>query len=137
MDEKKENPPRVRLAKHIDLSKADPVCSRCDGTGRRGFKEVETPDGKIKAPVICRCVSRNNGVKQDALDKVSAEVEKQLKEGTFSASLAADIKSLPLEHRITAIRGLREQANNKEKPDNIRLAMNEAIALVYSSEIKA
>lgn len=59
-------PMRVRLADHIDLSKASPSCKRCYGTGVTGNKVV----GEHRIPIICRCVARNGGVKQDQLDRL-------------------------------------------------------------------
>ena len=59
-------PMRVRLAEHIDLSKASPSCKRCYGTGVTGNKVV----GEQRIPIICRCVVRGGGVKKDQLDRM-------------------------------------------------------------------
>ena len=57
---------RVELAKNIDLSKADPDCERCAGSGIAGH---ETAPDSTAIERICRCVARNGGV-DSPLDKM-------------------------------------------------------------------
>lgn len=83
---------RPALAKNIDLSKADPLCTTCGGTGvaryqvikgavtqRRGFRKKREPDQRI--PVICSCVVKNGGVKEDAYDKMRKSLAKKSQAG--------------------------------------------------------
>lgn len=64
----------------IDLSKADPDCERCNGTGRLDDKLLDDPEsdgGIMRVPVVCVCVHRGGGVKRDALDKLLDKAAKQ------------------------------------------------------------
>lgn len=76
-----ENAPlrRLRFARDpktgrpaIDLSKADPACERCGGTGRLADKLLDDPEGEgvLRVPVVCVCVHRGGGVARDALDRL-------------------------------------------------------------------
>ena len=90
---KEKTPPRLRLTSTIDLSKAKPGCNRCHGNGVVGYKTI--PEQKEKVPVICRCVTRRGGVKEDALDRIAKQMFDQLETGQFGKPLAADIMGLP------------------------------------------
>lgn len=94
-------PPRVRLAKHIDLTKAKPGCKRCNGRGITGYKTADLGDGEgeQKIPVICRCVTRNEGVAPDELDRVLAEAKKQIDDGVFHEHVLADFHAAPDEQK--------------------------------------
>lgn len=83
---------RPALAKNIDLSKADPLCTTCGGTGvaryqvikgtvirKKGFRPKKEPDQKV--PVLCGCVVRNGGVKEDSYDKIRKNLAKQSQAG--------------------------------------------------------
>lgn len=78
--------PTVRRLRHttdpktgkpaIDLSKADPKCTRCQGTGRLADEVLEDPDkGTIAIPVVCACVHRRGGVSPDLLDRMLRKAE--------------------------------------------------------------
>ena len=99
--------PRVRLAKDIDLSKAKDGCERCKGTGLRGTRKVETPDGDME------------------------QTQKQLEDGSFSWQIAADIRTLPFENKLNAIRQLRERAADKSLSAQVRMALNAALVYVH------
>jgi hypothetical protein len=66
---------RVRLAKDVDLSKADPSCKRCLGTGSLGTKVIPGNRGcePTRIPLVCRCVARGGGVRPDRIDRAAAE----------------------------------------------------------------
>lgn len=79
---------RPALAKNVDLSKADPLCTTCGGTGvaryqvikgtvvkRKGFRPKREPDQRL--PVICQCVVNNGGVKVDSYDKMRKKLQEQ------------------------------------------------------------
>jgi len=67
-------PQRVRLASQVDLSKADPKCKRCHGTGKLGNRVVPTEESEpLRVPIICRCVAENGGVTQDRFDQYMQE----------------------------------------------------------------
>jgi hypothetical protein len=66
---------RVRLAKDVDLGKADPACPRCQGQGVTGAQEA----GKLKIPIVCRCVRERGGVKADGWDRISAKLAAQVR----------------------------------------------------------
>lgn len=62
--------PRVRLSQDVDLSKADPSCTGCHGTGIAGHRVLSDPSGEVRVPVVCSCVVRQGGVRADALDRM-------------------------------------------------------------------
>lgn len=67
--------PRVRLASDVDLSKAKPSCAGCHGTGIAGHRVLKGDDaGEVRVPVVCGCVLRRGGVRQDALDRMQGGV---------------------------------------------------------------
>jgi len=60
----------------IDLSKADPNCTRCGGSGRRADEVLSDPEkGDISIPVVCSCVHRRGGITPDLLDKAIKRAE--------------------------------------------------------------
>lgn len=70
---------RVFAAEDVDLSKADPGCDRCSGSGVVGSVQ---PTESMRAgginnsvPMICRCVVRNNGVRTRGMSKAAAIVK--------------------------------------------------------------
>ena len=75
--------PRVRHTKDIDLSKADPACTTCHGTGvsgthdytekRKGFR-----DRTYQVPIVCRCVQDRGGVHPDGLDRLQDAAQSPL-----------------------------------------------------------
>lgn len=101
--------PRLRLASHIDLGKADADCANCNGTGIVRREEIEERGKKLSVPVICRCVSRNDGVQRDMLDKLIDEMHEQVTNGTFAENLAGDIMRLPEDRRVDAVAQIRNQ----------------------------
>ncbi len=70
------SPLRVRLAEHIDLSKANKNCKRCDGTGVAGYEVTD----QERIPRICRCVSKGGGVQRDRLDELLDKAERAVLE---------------------------------------------------------
>ena len=123
-----EAPPRFRLAKEIDLSKAKRSCKRCSGSGVNEIRNIDDPDNKGKTmsvPVICRCVSRRGGVPEDQLDKMIREDASEIGKEASAKKLANDIFGLSHDAKINAIRQLENVANNKDKRAIDReLAMN-------------
>lgn len=67
------SPLRVRLAAHVDLSKANPSCKRCHGTGVLHWQTV----GEQRIPTVCRCVAKGGGVQKDKLDQLLDQAEEQ------------------------------------------------------------
>jgi hypothetical protein len=67
---------RLRLSRDmdgnpvVDLSKADKDCEYCKGTGRLEDIWVGEGDDTQVIPVVCRCVKKNGGVKDDLLDRI-------------------------------------------------------------------
>lgn len=72
-------PMRVRLARDVDLTKANPSCKRCHGTGKVGDKLVPgTRAGdQMRVPLICRCVVKGGGVRMDKIDEMMGAVKKK------------------------------------------------------------
>ena len=62
--------PRVRLTGDVDLSVAEPDCSRCDGRGIAGHRVLGDASDEVRVPVVCGCVVRRGGVRPDALDRM-------------------------------------------------------------------
>lgn len=128
-----ERAPRLRLATDVDLSKAKPSCKRCNGTGRRGLRTIEDPENKgkeVKIPVICRCVTRRGGIKEDQLDGLLKKMKKEMDSGDFPAHMAKDIMSLPMEPRLKAISMLEADVKNKDKPKKTREVTAHALKLI-------
>jgi len=69
--------PPVARAEDVDLSKAKPGHKRCNGTGIVGYKTINTVEGEVKIPIICRCVTRRGGVKTPGGEKLKAALAKE------------------------------------------------------------
>lgn len=112
---------RFRLARSIDLKKADPACPNCRGRGVVELRRLDVPgSGPTDVPVICRCVSNGGGVAPDLFDKVVAETQRRLDDGTFGDALVEDIRALPAENRARAVAGLAKQAERPELDEVVR-----------------
>lgn len=61
-------PMRVRLAAHVDLTRASPDCESCNGSGVVRHEQL----GKVSVRVVCSCVRDNGGVQEDALDRAAS-----------------------------------------------------------------
>ena len=121
--------PRVRLARDIDFSKAKSGCKHCAGRGIVGYKDIPTEDGKVeRAAIVCRCVSRNQGVKPDGFDKMMGEMQKALESGGFAEALAGDIYRLPNQARKKALRQLDARADEVGVDERVRDACRKAAA---------
>lgn len=106
-----EDIPRFRLPADVDLSKANPECERCDGTGVKEHRKLEDPENQgqeIDVPVICLCVRRNGGVCEDQLDRLNRETAEQVADGAFAKQLGVDIMALPPDAKVNAIRQLEQ-----------------------------
>lgn len=121
--------PRLRLSSNIDLTKADPRCDRCGGRGVVSLQDVDLgPEGVKKVPVICRCVSRaEGGVRPDTFDRILAETQKRLDDGTFGDALVSDIRKLPADAHERAIAGLVAQAARTDLDEQIRAQVASAV----------
>ena len=128
---KATQPPRLRTAGSIDLTKAKPGCKRCNGTGKVGYKTIDNPEDpkgdQLRVPIICRCVTRRGGVKKDMMDRMLEELDQQLRTGSFSKNLARDIRRLPAEHQPRAIEALRKQAQDTTKDPTVRSAIEDTL----------
>jgi len=125
---------RIRLADHVDLSKAKSGCKHCNGRGIIGYKHP-TPEQaaagiRSKIPIICRCVSRNGGVKEDDFDRMLGRLQAKIADGTWALSMAHDIKALPADARERAISSLRRDAENPVKDENVRRQIKRALAII-------
>lgn len=131
MDRTKQ-PPRVRLTRHIDFSKADAGCKHCGGSGVIGYKTADLGDGEgdQQIPVVCRCVSRNGGVKRDELDRIMAETKRQIDEGIFHETLAKDIWTIPANKRARAVASLMRTRIDREKTSEACGAVVKALMLL-------
>lgn len=119
-------PPRVRLAKHIDLSKAKPGCKHCNGRGVTSYKTADLGDGSgpQKIPIICKCVSRGGGVEPDELDRILAETAKEVENGTFHEKLVADFHAMPDDVKPRVVAAFFRDTVDKRKSE----ASHDAIA---------
>ena len=111
--------PRLRLSDHVDLGKANRACDRCNGGGIVRFEEIDDKNKKLNVPVICRCVSRNGGIKPDMFDKMISEMHEQVVNGTFAENLSGDIMRLPNEQRDNAVRQIRNQILKAHNSGNL------------------
>jgi len=126
-----DSAPRLRLKKTIDFSKADPNCDNCHGTGVARTEKRDIPgEGVIAVPVVCRCVSRNGGVRKDAFDQMLDKLSQEVHSGAWARSFADDILRLPPHKRDEALEGIEAQAADESKAVEVRDALCEAIALI-------
>lgn len=127
-------PPRVRLAKDIDLSQADSDCKRCGGTGVLRHETVNLGDGEGEqtVPVICRCVSRNGGVRGDEWDRIQAEAEEMLEDGRFYQRMAEDILRTNHKRRPGAVAGIMVRRVDPESSDETKDAMDKVLTSLSS-----
>jgi hypothetical protein len=125
-------PPRVRLAAHVDTSKAKTGCGHCHGRGVVGYKRADLGDGngEQRIPVICRCVSKAGGVKPDELDRILAETAKQVEDGTFHEHLVADFHAMPDEVKPRVVAAFIRDVVDKRKSDPARDAVKKALELL-------
>jgi hypothetical protein len=131
MAKPEQQPPRLRLRDKVDFSKAKPSCGRCHGTGIHGYRTVEDHEGNtVKAPVVCRCVTRNGGVELDKLDRLLLDMNRRLADGSFGETLAADIMKIPAEARGDALRNVRAQIENPETHQVVREALTRCLDIV-------
>lgn len=131
----KERPPRLRLRSDIDLTKADPECKGCKGTGIKGSRWIDDPENdgqKTEVPVICRCVIMAGGVQKDPLDEILEKTAQQLEDGTFARDLASDIMGLPETERGQAIMQLKRRAASSETEPKTREACFSALRLLVN-----
>lgn len=130
-----KNAPRLRLAGDIDFSKAKKACKGCGGTGIKEQREIPDPenDGQmLTVPVVCKCVSRRGGVKQDQLDRILEVSSAQLEDGTFARDMAKDIMSLPAEHQVNAVLQLKKRAADRNENQKVRDASFAALKLLQN-----
>lgn len=136
MDDRKHRreppPPRVRLAAHIDTTKAKTSCKRCAGRGVVGYRRADLGDGngEQKIPIICRCVSRAGGVKPDELDRILEETAKQVEDGTFHEHLVADFHAMPDEAKPRAVAAFLRDVVDKRKTEAARDAVGKTLDLL-------
>jgi hypothetical protein len=127
--------PRLRLATTVDLSRADPDCDNCGGTGVVAHRAVVIPnEGDCSVPVICHCVSRAGGVKKDVLDAILEQAQQRLDDGTFAEQLADDIKKLPLPAQADAINHLQRRIVSGGQPPVVRHALAETLRRLGQGE---
>jgi len=129
---REEAPPRVRLAKSVDLSKAKDGCKRCNGRGITGYKTADLGDGdgEQKIPIICRCVSRNGGVKPDELDRILKEAEKHMDEGLFHEHVVADFHAVPDEQKPRIVAAFYRDIVDQRKTRDSKEAIEKVLELL-------
>ncbi len=129
---KEKPPPRIRLAKNIDLTKAKPGCKRCNGDGIRGYKTADLGDGKgdTRIPIICRCVSRNGGVKPDELDRIMGEAAKHIEDGVFHEHIVADFHATKDDQKPRLVAAFFCGAVDRRKDKTARDTMEKVIDLL-------
>ncbi len=123
--------PRLRLKKTVDLSKADPQCDRCGGTGIKEYVSRELPqEGLTSVPVVCRCVTRNNGIQPDVLDRMMAEMAQEVHTGSWARALASDILQLPPPMRDRALKSIAALTKDLSKNQTVRDTIKETVSLI-------
>lgn len=125
-------PNRLRLKSTVDLTVAKNH-NRCRGTGIVGYRTMENPEAKgqmIKVPIVCQCVVRRGGVKQDAFDKIIDKVSQELSDGSFAQNLAQDVRALEPEDMIRKISELRSRASDPGTAPAVSEAINQALKLI-------
>lgn len=121
-DKNVEAPPRVRLSSNIDLSKAKPGCNRCNGNGITGYKTADLQDGggEQKIPIVCRCVSRNGGVKTDELDRILKQAGEHIDEGVFHEHVVADFHATTEDQKPRIVAAFyRDIVDDRKSPASI------------------
>ena len=125
--------PRVRLASTVDLSKANPGCDRCNGTGVVGKVRLALSDDgsdEILVPKICACVTINGGIAKDMLDRIQEQTAQQLANGEYAEQLANEVQALPIHRRASAISKLAEQLRNERTDPQVKAAIEAALELL-------
>jgi len=119
----------ARYAEDVNLAAADPGCQRCQGTGYTGAT-VE-PDAEMRTagvtdpiPVVCRCVTRNNGVKPGTSpnERARSQMERGIRDdvasGAWARKHAGDVlRNVPPWRQIIVAARLEEQATTVEDTD--------------------
>jgi len=127
----KTETPRLRLMSKVDLTKSDKSCNNCFGTGIAGYKTIEDHEGStVKAPIICKCVSRNGGIEPDKLDKILMECQASFADGSFGEKLANDILKMSEAGRERALHSVVDQMRNPDTSEIVKSAMQRCIDLV-------
>jgi len=134
MTKRDQAPPRVRLAKHVDLAKAKPGCKRCNGRGIVGYKNADLGDGNgpQQIPIICRCVSRaDGGVQPDEFDRIMKEAAQQIDDGVFHEHLLADFHAAPDEQKPRILAAFFRDVVDDRKAKASKDAVNKVLELMH------
>ena len=114
----KYHPQAVRHAKDVDLSKADPDCKRCDGSGITGAIQ---PDESMRkggvtdpVPIICKCVTARGGVLVHPAQKLMTSLRAELKNGQWAKQQLADLKVMGDGNRKRALASMRRMMENDD-----------------------
>lgn len=95
------------------------------------YKSVDLDgNGLQRVPIICRCVTRNDGVAPDELDRLMAEAQQQIESGVFHENLAADFDAMPDEHKPRVVAALLRDAVDDRKADPAREAITKTLELL-------
>lgn len=127
--------PQLHSIDDVDLSLAKKSCGHCRGRGIAGWRTLADPADEsktLRVAIVCRCVTRNGGVKEDAMAKAARNIQDEImtQPGVWGARLAADVQRISVDYRAQALAGLRERAATAEMPDPIRNELHQAIAIL-------
>ena len=129
--------PRLRSVQNVDLTKADPRCPKCKGTGVSGTQTIEDPEQpgrKIGVRVVCKCVVSSGGVKKDELDRLVEDFSKSLNDGRFAESFASDILNLDDAAKNRAISQLQSDLIAGTKSDEALSAIAKTLRILAQKE---
>jgi hypothetical protein len=108
---------RYRLATDVDLSKAKKNCKRCFDRGINGYTRRTEKGVEALVPIVCRCVTRNGGVKENDVDRLMRQM-----------SVEAYMNKIrimpPCAERDSAIQKLQFDAKRPELNDEQRRFLN-------------
>lgn len=122
---------RLRSMKDVDLSRAKPGCKRCNGRGITGYKHATPEELKAGAPermpIVCRCVVKRGGVRQDLYDRqIAAKLSQEMSKRSFAESAAKQILSGP--KRDEAIQRLKNRIDKVGDRD-VRAALERTLEI--------
>lgn len=112
------HPQAIRHAKDVDLSKADPDCKACNGSG---IKDAIQPDATMRkggvtepVPIVCKCVTLNGGVLVHPLMKVMSNLRTELESGQWAKAQLTDLRTMTPTNKKRALAQLRDMMENEQ-----------------------
>ena len=115
--------PIVRPASDVDISCAKPGCRHCGGRGIVAYRTIK----EERIPIVCRCVTRRNGLKDNALDRTLGRITRAIADGTYGTQLAAEVRSLPADQIQAATERIERHYRTPKMHEPLRVELGKAL----------